>query len=275
MSTNHFSGLLFGGLFLLSAACGCSVLEDRSDCPAYLDIDYRYVSAFAAENESLEKMEIVLFDEMLRWSASHTLAECPSAEEVRLAKSHPRAVVVLHDNPLREYLRDGTEIVCAPGSQIDALYVHSEELDCSGEEARLVVQPRKQFSTLVFTDADGGSRLRQYDLVVRGTTCGFDAADLSALDGSYVCPLSDAGEDGPLSVRIPRQKRSDLVLEFWDRKEGRKLFSSPVGLYLFDAGYDPAAPDLPDYELRIDFRSARLYLRVADWIDEFVYALYE
>ena len=40
-------------------------------------------------------------------------------------------------------------------------------------------------------------------------------------------------------------------------------------------GYDPAAVDLPDFCLRIDFREALLYLRITDWQDEYIYSLYE
>ena len=84
----------------------------------------------------------------------------------------------------------------------------------------------------------------------------------------------DDGE-GRICVRIPRQIRSDRLLEFWEKDEHRLLFSSPVGVYLFAAGYDPAAIDLPDFSLRIDFRDALLYLRIADWQDEYIYSLYD
>ena len=49
----------------------------------------------------------------------------------------------------------------------------------------------------------------------------------------------------------------------------------PVGMYLFAAGYDPDAIDLPDFSFRIDFRDALLYLRIADWQDEYIYSLYD
>ena len=138
-----------------------------------------------------------------------------------------------------------------------------------------MLQPQKQFSTLFITDESEGSLCRQYNLVIRGTTCGFDAVDYAAVDGSYLYTVQEDDGTGRISVRIPRQKRSDLVLEFWDKEDHLKRFSSPVGLYLFAAGYDPAASSLPDYEIRIDFRDALLYLRVSDWEEEHVFSLYE
>ena len=76
-------------------------------------------------------------------------------------------------------------------------------------------------------------------------------------------------------MRIPRQLRDDLLLEFWDKAEHRLVFTCPVGLYLFASGYDPAAADLPDCTLRIDFRQALLCLLITDWTEETIYRLYE
>ena len=95
------------------------------------------------------------------------------------------------------------------------------------------------------------------------------------MDGEYLYTVQEDDGTGHIRVRIPRQKKGDLVLEFWDKDDHLKRFASPVGLYLFAAGYDPAAADLPDYEIRIDFRQMLLYLRVSDWDETRVFALYE
>ena len=47
------------------------------------------------------------------------------------------------------------------------------------------------------------------------------------------------------------------------------------GLYLFDAGYDPEARELEDYTIKINFDRALLYLRIADWEEEYIYQLYK
>ncbi|MBQ1673109.1 MAG: hypothetical protein II064_03385 [Bacteroidales bacterium] len=111
--------------------------------------------------------------------------------------------------------------------------------------------------------------------MIRGSTCGFDAADFTAIDGAYLYTVQENDGAGRISVRIPRQRRNDLVLEFWDKDDHTRRFTSPVGLYLFAAGYDPDALDLTDYTIRIDFRQALLYLRVSDWETERVFALYD
>ena len=260
---------------VLLAGSSCSVLEDRVSCPCYLDIDYREVLSAGFAEEPERKVEVGLFDAALCWTADHPLETCPDQEEVSVDKARLRAVAVVHDHPFRSYLEEGLKISYEAGNQMDALYVHSEEVDCTDEEARCVLRPHKQFSTLTFTDEADGELCRRYNMVIRGTTCGFDAFDFSALEGAYLYTVQEDDGQGEVRVRIPRQKRGDLLLEFWDKDDHLRRFTCPIGLYLFAAGYDPDALDLQDYELRIDFRAGLLYLRVADWEDEYLYSLYE
>lgn len=262
-------------LLLLLTVPGCTVLEDRSPCPCYLDIDYREVLSAPWPDEWDGCVDVTLYAPPPVWTEKRRMADCPAMEEVAVGKAEIRVVGLVHNRPMRNFLADGTQIRYEAGNQIDSLYVHTEEVDCTGEEACSVLRPHKQFSTLFFTDEADGERCRAYNLVIRGSTCGFDAADLSAVEGAYLYTVQEDDGTGRISVRIPRQLRSDLVLEFWDKDDHLKRFSSPVGLYLLAAGYDPQALDLPDYTIRIDFRQALLYLRVADWETEQVFALYD
>ena len=263
------------GCLLLCAGIGCTVREDRLPCPCFLDIDYRELLSRLPTLDSTGRVDVVLYDPGACWSAEHPLDQCPDMEEISVDKTEMQVIAMIHDRPWRNFLSEGTRVLYEPGNEIDALYVHTGRVDCTGEEAHCVLSPHKQFSTLTFTDEWDGARCRQYHMVIRGTTCGFDAADLSAVEGEYLYTVQEDDGHGRICVRIPRQLRSDLRLEFWEKESRRLLFSCPVGLYLFSAGYDPGAADLSDYSLRIDFHDALLYLRIADWKDEYIYSLYE
>ena len=270
----HFIRALFG-CFLLCAGIGCTVREDRLPCPCYLDIDYRTLLATATAVGAGGQIDLLLQDDGHQWRTQHPLEECPDLEEISVDKNRLQVIALVHDKPWMDFLAEDTRVTYEPGNEIDALYACTDWVDCQEEEACCVLQPHKQFSTLQFTDEADGALCRRYNMVIRGTTCGFDAADLSAVEGDYLYPVQEDDGQGRICVRIPRQVRSDLQLEFWEKDRQRLLFSCPVGLYLFAAGYDPAAADLPDFSLRIDFRDALLYLRIADWKDEYIYSLYE
>jgi hypothetical protein len=270
----HFVQALFGCL-LLCACIGCTVREDRLPCPCYLDIDYRELLATEPSVGISARVDLLLQDADSRWMTQHSLDLCPEMEEISVEKSHLQVISLVHDKPWRDFLAEGTRVTYEPGNEMDALYASTQWVDCSDEEACCVLHPHKQFSTLQFTDEADGALCRRYNMVIRGSTCGFDAADLSAVEGEYLYTVQEDDGQGRICVRIPRQLRNDLLLEFWEKDRHNLLFSCPVGLYLFAAGYDPAAADLPDYSLRIDFRDALLYLRIADWKDEYIYSLYD
>ena len=230
---------------LLLVFPSCTVLEDRVPCPCYLDIDYREVLQSPWPDGWGGCVDVTLFAPPPVWTENRRMEACPEVEEVAVEKAQIRVVGLVHNRPMRDFLAGGTQIRYEAGNQIDSLYVHTEAVDCTGEEARSVLRPHKQFSTLFFTDEADGDWCRRYNLVIRGTTCGLDTEDFSALDGDYLYTIQEDDGTGRISV------------------------------YLFAAGYDPDALDLSDYEIHIDFRQALLYLRVADWTETRVFALYD
>ena len=270
----RFDGYVLGIVLALLPA-GCSVREDRLSCPCYLDIDYRIVLSAGREGFSPGAVDVSVYAPDSVWRRKHPLSSCPETDEVVVRRDSVRVIALLGGTSSPGFPASGTRMTYGTGKQIDSLYVHTEQVDCSGEEARALLHPRKQFSTLSFSDGEDGERFRQFDWVLQGTTCGLDLADLSAVEGDYsVQPVEIAGTGG-FQVRIPRQVRPDLVIAFRSRAHPLNRFVCPVGRHLFEAGYDPAAPDLPDYDLRIDFRQALVYLRIADWTEETIYSLYD
>lgn len=265
--------LLAAGLL---AAGGCTVREDRQPCPCFLDVDYREVLAadlFPVEEPGIVDVAVLIPGHPVR--CTHKLAACPEVEEKAVTRDTAQIVALVGNRMPEGFPERGTQIRYEAGNEIDSLYVHTDRLDCTVEEATCVLRPLKQFSTLTFTDEEDGATLRQYNLVVRGTTCGFDAADLSALDGAYLYTVQEYDRNDRISVRVPRQTESSLMLEFYDKHTYRQMFAAPVGLYLFDAGYDPKAPGLEDYTIRINFEQALVYLRIDGWEEEYIYQLYK
>ena len=269
----HSVLLLAAGLL---AAGGCTVREDRQPCPCFLDVDYREVLAadlFPEEEPGIVDVAVLIPGHPVR--CTHKLAACPDIEEKTVSRDTAQIVALVGNRMPEGFPEQGTQIRYEAGNQIDSLYVHTDRVDCTVEEVTCVLRPLKQFSTITFTDEHAGDTLRKYNLVVRGTTCGFDAADLSALKGAYLYTVQEYDRNGRISVRIPRQAESSLMLDFYDKNTYQQLFTAPVGLYLFDAGYNPEAPGLEDYTVRIDFERALVYLRIADWEEEYIYQLYK
>ena len=258
------------------AAGGCTVREDRQPCPCYLDVDYREVLAaglFPAGEPGIVDVSVLIPGHAVR--LTHELSACPEIEEKVVARDTAQVVALVGNRMPEGFPERGTRIQYEAGNQMDSLYVHSGAVDCTGEESVCVLKPLKQFSTLTLTDEEDGAILRTYNLVLRGTTNGLDAADLSALEGPYLYTVQEYDRQGCISVRIPRQTECSLMLDFYDKESYQRLFSAPLGQYLFDAGYDPSSSALTDYSFTINFRQALVYLRIADWAEEYIHQLYE
>ena len=258
-----------------AAAGGCTVKEDRRPCPCFLDLDYREMLAEDLLSGEPGNVETAVFQPGLACSSSYTTENCPQIEEHETERSQVRVVGVLSSRKLYDFPSKGTLVTYEAGNEIDSVYVHVSDIDCSGEDASCVLRPSKQFSTLFLTDEEGGGMLRSYNMVVKGNTCGFDAFSLEAVSGDYLYTVQEFDRDGRISVRIPRQADNGLVLEFYDKESYRHLFSAPLGQYLFDAGYDPGAGELLDYSFRINFEQTLVYLRIAAWDEEFIYKLFK
>lgn len=249
----------------------CSVLEDRRPCPCYLTLDYRGVKG---ENPVPGGVcECRVYQPAVALSTEYGEVAVPDLDVQAVPKAESRVVTVFHNRPLRHMLESGTAVTWEEGNAIDSVYAFSEYVDCTGEDAYCRIQSFKQFSTLTFEDGQQGAHLLQYNLIVLGATCGFDASTMEALDGPYLADVQETDDGGGI-VRVPRQKEASLKLELWTKDDKTRVFSAPVGEYLFAMGYDPSAAQLPDYHIRIDFRAAQLYIRVADWEDEWVFMMY-
>jgi len=273
-----FNKLCVAAAMALSVV-GCTIKEDRMPCPCYLDIDYTNVLDANYYNKRPGLVEASLFTpvgEEVNYS-QFLLKDCPVLNENVVKRTMAQVVGVVHNQPTKEYLGKGSAITWAAGNEIDSIYVHSSQVDCTGEEAYCLLEPHKQFHTLFFTDEFGGDALREYNLVIVGSTCGFDAAapGFEAIEGRYLYTVQEYDRDGGISVRVPRQLYDDLRLEFWTKDDYRKVFVAPVGQYMKATGYDKNAIDLVDFEIRINFRQAQVFVRVADWNDELMFVLYE
>lgn len=263
---------------LMFIPVGCTVKEDREPCPCYLDVDYANVLAAGYYGSKVSgRVEVSLFAPQRENYSAFGLQECPSVHENVVNRGKPIVVGVVHNRPLREFLGRGSVLTWESGNEIDSVYVHSSLVDCTGEVAYCLLEPHKQFHTLFFHDQLGGQLLREYNMVVVGSTCGFDSASetFEAVEGEYLYTVQEYDSDGGVSVRVPRQVSDDLRLEFWTKDDYRRVFVSPIGQYMAATGYDRDALDLQDFDITISFREATVFVRVAGWKDEWMFPLFE
>lgn len=248
-------------LVLWTVAAGCSVKEDRSDCPCYLDIS---LSGGAERSVTLT----VWRDTSLWGRDAALLEEGRARREVRIPRGR---LDVAACSGVHACTWRGAVLKTGPGSQMDEVYAVSETVDARGDEAKTELPLHKHFARLhlgvVGTDAGD----YPFRIVVQGSVCGLHFPGLEPVPGPFsVTLLPVVGTYH--RVVLPRQHPSDaLSLVFYDREAGPD--AEPRARYSLDAmllraGYDWEQADLDDIYLDIDHAEADVTVRILDWEKE-------
>ena len=237
-------------LFLPLAVCllmpGCSVKEDRGQCPCLLSFITAEAFAPVADYPDTEwKLTVTGYAE-----EGMIVEESFGLESVRDTLEYPvrrgTVFVTARLSDAEPQISDGYWQI-PEGAQADRLYACCSRIDAGGETAFFRVLPHKQYATVTLLDNSGtevpfGGRT----LTVRGHSCGLDLTTLRPIEGPFACPAqaSDALPERGVQVRIPRQEDASLELELADRDTVLRI---PLGEVLFSQPYTPADEDVPDY----------------------------
>ncbi|MBQ4389802.1 MAG: hypothetical protein II824_07515 [Bacteroidales bacterium] len=203
-----------------AASCDRLILEDRTECPAFLffDItnaenfnmaDYVHVAAFLYPEETL-------------LASDTTTVRSIQEKEFSLAVKRSESVFgygVLGFKKSR--LVNETQWVVDEGQDFDRLWRFDFRSQAMGERFYIPVEMVKDHSniTVFFEDFDmfyGTDGRFPFDIVVRSNTCGIDGLTGEPVAGSFLYrPKESPG--GTFKFTVPRQFDRSLVLEVWEK----------------------------------------------------------
>ena len=253
--------LLTGGLLQLTS---CSVKEDRTPCPAYLNV------SLVEEQKEWVKEPV----QMVGYGVEERFRNGVPVEEYDpyWTKAVRKEMLMLSAHiGTRTSAANGHHILIPIGQQCDSLYAFQEMVDCTGDEAFSEVTLHKQFCTVsvdLMKPATGPNAISNYRFLVEGNTCGFDLHDFQPVGGAFrIEPMVPEGER-ILSFRVPRQQDESLSLKVWlmmgdDRRVEVGTFA--IGHLIKRMGYDWTAIDLEDIFITIDLINGFITVSVADW----------
>ena len=199
---------------ILGAVCACSVKEDRTDCPCFLEIrlsggeEDRSILSFRGERES--------FTDTLQSVGGSTTFD------YSVRKGFPELSVW---SGQKGCVRTGNVLEIPLGREMDAVYAWSGKIDATGENAVCDAILHRQFAYVHLTVAFQDGESSPYLLRIRGSVAGVDLRTLKPVDGDF--SVSFMPVIGTYHrICVPRQKDDSLLLEFLDR-EG--TFCRPAG----------------------------------------------
>lgn len=250
MSDNILCRLLLA-LSVFSAA-GCTVKEQRDDCPCRLVLDFS-----ETDISSMSKIRVSLDDDDFTVFEKYSEAEDFVPEYVISASRDELRLMVCSDD--RGWFDVGEGIVIPEGQDCPKLYMYSNMVDARSEMLRETVRMHKNHC-LMNIYMEGGDSYG-YDLRVKGNVNGY-GKDGRPREGvfSYVPSRS---EDSGYVVSLPRQSDSSLLLEIDDGTEVVKTFA--LGEYIKSGGYDWTAPDLEDLTVHVNWAVTTVSITVSAW----------
>ncbi len=240
-------------LLALAATFACTVKEDRTPCPCYLQVSFTDPEA-AGPVLLLGLGETPLFREQLR------IEDCRPYWSRAVEKGF---LTVSACKGLRTAAAEGTKVKIPPGGQADSLFSQTVQVDATGEFAEIPLSLHKQFSTVFLDIRKTTGELQDYRFSVEGNTCGIDLLDHSPLPGPFRhVPVAREG-DALLQFRLPRQADDNLSISIRYGEAVPSVF--PLGQLIRDTGYSWKAEDLEDIFISIDLTQGKVLVVTGDW----------
>lgn len=242
-------------VFQLMAAAilaGCSIKEDRTECPCTVTVDFSCIDSVKHSSSELLALTggtVVLHD---------TVSTDEYDGEYVFKVQRVSSVLDIFCG-WQGACSPGTWFTVEEGVQFPRLYLQSVPLDTSAESVYVTAGPHKVYCEVTIDIKSGGEY--PYTLSVTGNYSGYDPSGRTVEGPFSYRPVPD--EDGLCSVRIPRQSDSSLMLTIKEEDETLREFA--LGEYIAQSGYDWTSEDLEDIEVEIDYAKTDVVFKVNDW----------
>ena len=238
---------------ILFLAVGCSVKEDREDCPCRLIMDMGGIDTTLVRQLNLlaTSPDGVVFSDTVQ------------------AKDFSKLYVrdVPHTQMRINAWAGSGELLIPYGCECPPFYMYSFDADTRGEVCRHTLDLKKNHCRLTVL-FDGRDQV-PYRLTFRGNVDGYGDDGLPSA-GDFACVAYPAEKGAGSHVAVPRQLDSSLLLDVED--EGSAVLKTfAIGEYLQAGGYDWTAEDLEDATVILDYYITGIRITYKGWDKEYSY----
>lgn len=235
--------------FLVFILFGCSVKENRDECPCQLVLDF-------AASDSLAPGPFNVA----------VLSEAGLIHSGNISNIDEDYVINVPKGMLNVNVWQGDSDLCIPyGSECPSVYMHAFEADTRCEMLVKDVDLRKNHCCLTVM-VEGYEKI-PYSLTLYGNVDGYDL-DGKPSEGAFSC-VAYPDDSAGAQAQLPRQNDNSLMLEVDDGNFLTRRFA--LGEYLAASGYDWSAESLPDVTIILDYYVTRVKIIVRDWENEYTY----
>lgn len=242
----------FYAVLPLLLLAGCSVLEDRTQCPCHLVLEFSDEANHCADSISVALQSGAYSSFFVVSSEDYGVpvkVDVPSRTELNVSAL---------DASSSDSGNDGC-LTISEGEQCPQAYMFTSRCDISAEDAFVYVKLHKNYCGISVSFSSPAPDL--YDMVVSGNVCGY-SSDGIPLPGRFI--YSPSFDENSMSFFcIPRQIDGSLKLGIRYGEGPVRYFA--LGNYILESGYDWNKEDLDDIVVCIDYAATEIRITVDDW----------
>lgn len=242
-------------LLAVLAVTSCTVKEDRTDCPCWLEMTVK------------DNTELCRSMTFTAWTTDKVKEE--EVDLTRYTETYettvPRDIVTtcLYSGITRGEAR-GSEYHIAKGQDADSLYSCSGVVDCTGETARTTVVLKKNFARVFLKlTAPEGERY-PYRVIVRSDVSGMDLITGRPINGQFEHQLRLDSQHQTVFT-LPRQSAASMSLVMELYRGDRLISSIPLGEQIALMEYDWQEANLKDIYIGVDYAEASVEISILGW----------
>lgn len=250
MSDNVLYRLLL--VLTVFSVAGCSVKEQRDDCPCRLVLDFS-----ETDTGRMDEMRVVITENDETVYERYSDVEDFLPEHVISVSKNDISLFVCSDD--RDCFEADNGIVIPQGQDCPRLHMYCREVNARVETFRDTVQMSRNHCVMTIYMENLSSS--EYELCVKGNVNGYGLDGRPRKGNFSFSPARD--EDSGYVVSLPRQLDSSLLLEIDDGTEVLKTFA--LGEYIKAGGYDWTASDLEDFTVHVNWAVTKVSLTVSGW----------
>lgn len=239
------------------ACVGCSVKEDRSECPCIVVLDLSGVDdgRFRSLTVRAESSDGFLLHEIVSGNP------LPDKFMVKMPRGEIRMNIICEDGNevMTGSFNDSGVYRIPENSECPPVYFTVGRLNTDTDMVEVPVDPKKNYCRVFIEMLSTGPYIGGLNII--GNVCGYDIEG-RPMHGDFRF-ASGLEEGGVCEVNVPRQSDTSLRLQIIDGSGILKDFA--LGEYIAASGYDWNAEELDDIGVAIDYSRTKITFKVRDW----------
>lgn len=242
-------------LLAVLAVTSCTVKEDRTDCPCWLEMTVK------------DNTELCRSMTFTAWTTDKVKEE--EVDLTRYTETYettvPRDIVTtcLYSGITRGEAR-GSEYHITKGQDADSLYSCSGVVDCTGETARTTVVLKKNFARVFLKMTAPEGEGYPYSVIVRSDVSGMDLITGRPINGQFEHQLR-LDTQHQTTFALPRQPVDNKALIIDLYKDNKIIYTIPLGEQIAQMGYDWEDLNLKDIYIGVDYAEASVEISILGW----------